>query len=52
MMAGMVEWNDCGAWVDNWWIGNANDWSVGWTMGMGAVGVWVSWEMEGCHSGV
>lgn len=31
--------------VDDWWMGDANNWGIGWEMGMGGVGVWVSWEM-------
>lgn len=26
-------------------MGDADDWGLGWAMGMGGVGMWVSWEM-------
>lgn len=27
-------------------MGDADDWGLGWAMGMSGVGMWVSWEME------
>ena len=28
------------------WVGDADDWGLGWAMGMSGIGMWVSWEME------
>ena len=42
----MVEWNSCGGWGDGLCVGDADDWGLGWAVGMGGVGMRVSWEME------